>query len=175
MDAARRLEMTLPNQKNLTLLAVWGLAYWFFGNLYEAIVFSPNWVVDSPAQIKRLNEFFINTSPTTYFVIVTQLATLTVWLLLWLNRERGLRRDYRRAGFLALAAALLNVYIVAVLIRSIFGHDSALDADRLHTYLWRWNALNLLRMALVAATAVYLFSAFRKLDRGIVVMRDRPG
>src|SRR5690349_24243115 len=45
-----------PNrQKWLTLVAVLGLAYWFFGNLYEAIVFSPNWVTDTPAQMTRLN------------------------------------------------------------------------------------------------------------------------
>jgi len=31
-------------QRRLTLTAVIGLAYWLFGNLYEAVVFSPNWV-----------------------------------------------------------------------------------------------------------------------------------
>jgi hypothetical protein len=35
----------------------------------------------------------------------------------------------------------------------------------LHTYASRWNALNVLRMALVAATLAYLFQAFLKLDR----------
>src|SRR5690242_9538153 len=48
-------------QKWWTFAAVLGLAYWFFGNLYEAVVFSPNWVVDSAAQIDRLNAFFVNT------------------------------------------------------------------------------------------------------------------
>jgi hypothetical protein len=68
------------------------------------------------------------------------------------------------------SAAKLS-WFVATLIRNIFGHDPAFDADQLHNYVWRWNVLNVFRMALVAATTAYLFSAFRTLDRTMVFDR----
>jgi hypothetical protein len=89
-------------QKRFTLAAVIGMAYWFFGNLYEAVVFSPNWVEDSPAQFARLHGFFGNTGPTLYFVPLTQLATILVWVLWWRNRDGEVKPDYRRAAVSAL-------------------------------------------------------------------------
>lgn len=172
MDGAVRA-MSHSTQLRSTLLGVVCLAHWFFGNLYEAVVISPNWVVDSAAQLERLNRFFVLTSPTAYFIVVTQLACALVWLLAWFNQRPELRRDYRRAGALALAAALLNLYIVAALIRVLFGHDFQQAASQLHAYAWRWNLLNLLRMALVAMTTRHLFRAFRTLDRASAVFTAR--
>jgi hypothetical protein len=70
--------MTIKIQRRITLIAMPGLLHWFFGNFYEVIVISPNWVVDSPIQMKRHNEFFVNTSPTIYFVPLTQIAPILV-------------------------------------------------------------------------------------------------
>jgi len=152
-------------QKWLTLGAVVGLAQWFFGNLYEAIVFSPNWITDSENQMRRLHAFFVNTSPTWYFMPLSALTTLLVWLLFAFNRSHVLRREYGRAGGFALAATLLNVFIVTTLITKLFGADYLSHRADLTAYCWRWNVLNVLRMLLVATTAVYLFNAFRRLDR----------
>ncbi|MDI5981108.1 hypothetical protein [Amycolatopsis magusensis] len=155
--------MTVIGQRRLTLVAVLGMAWWFFGNLYEAVVFSPNWVQDSPAQFTRLHEFFATTGPTLYFVPVAQLAILLIWVLWWRNRDDELKRDYRRAGVLSVANVALSAYVIAVLVRRMFGEDY-LSADLTAT-AWQWNALNVVRMVLTAVTGYYLFSAFRKLDR----------
>ncbi|MFI6029800.1 hypothetical protein [Amycolatopsis magusensis] len=155
--------MTGIGQRRLTLVAVLGMAWWFFGNLYEAVVFSPNWVQDSPAQFTRLHEFFANTGPTLYFVPVAQLAILLIWVLWWRNRDDELKRDYRRAGVASVANVALSAYVIAVLVRRMFGEDY-LSADLAAT-AWQWNALNVVRMVLTAVTGYYLFSAFRKLDR----------
>lgn len=146
-------------QKWWTLVAVLGLAWWFFGNLYEAVVFSPNWVVDTPAKMARLHEFFTHTGPTLYFVPVTMLATLLVWLLMFANRNAAVRADYRRAGLAALVLTCVNVAIVTTVVTKLFG--SAPDA----AVAWQWNVLNVVRMGLTAVTASFLFSAFRRLDR----------
>jgi hypothetical protein len=156
---ARRL------QKALTLSAVLGFVWWLFGNLYEAIVISPNWVVDSPAQLARLNAFFVHTTPTAYFIPVVPLATLLAWALWGSNREVALKGDYRRAAALAAAAMAVNAFIVSTLIVRLFGDDFLAHAAELHAYAWRWNLLNVVRMALVAATAWQLFRAFVKLAR----------
>lgn len=146
-------------QKWWTLGAVLGLAYWFFGNLYEAIVFSPNWVVDTPAQMARLDEFFVNTGPTLYFVPLTMVTCVLVWVLLLVNREPSVRRDYRRAGVAALVLTVLNAVIVTTVVTKLF----SVDGDR--TLAWTWNGLNVVRMVLTATTATFLFNAFRRLDR----------
>lgn len=157
--------MTRSRQKWLTLAAVIGLAYWFFGNLYEAIVISPNWIVDSAEQLTRLNGFFVNTGPTLFFVPLTFVATALVWMLLLVNRDSELRVHYRKASLLALALTVLNIVIVTTLVTRLFGADYLSYADELSTYAWRWNVLNVIRMLLTAATAIQLFGAFRKLDR----------
>lgn len=149
----------------LVLATVLSLAYWFFGNLYEAVVFSPNWVHDSPAQLARMNALFVHTSPTVYFVPVTQLATVAVWLLWARNRDPQLRPGLRRAALFALLATIVNVVIVSTLIPHLFGPDFLADPGGLSTYAWWWNGLNLVRMGLVAASAAHLFGTFRVLDR----------
>jgi branched-subunit amino acid ABC-type transport system permease component len=153
-------------QKWWTLGAALGLAYWFFGNLYEAVVFSPNWVVDTPAQMTRLNEFFVHTGPTLYFLPLTMLAVVLVWILMLVNKRAAVRRDYRRAGLAALLLAALNAVIVATVVTKLFGTEFLADPDRMRALAWQWNVLNGLRMALTATTAVFVFNAFRKLDRG---------
>ncbi|MEV6629323.1 hypothetical protein AB0M54_01065 [Actinoplanes sp. NPDC051470] len=140
-----------------TLAAVLGLACWFFGNLYEAVVFSPNWVVDTPAQMARLDAFFVTTGPTLYFVPVTVLTCLVI-LILWLTD----RTAYRRAAVAALALTVLNAVIVAAVVTPLFGDGG----DR--TLAWTWNVLNVVRMALTATTAVLLFNTFRRLDQAAV-------
>lgn len=141
------------------------MAAWFFGNLYEAVVFSPNWIEDSPAQFSRLDAFFTNTGPTLYFVPLSPLALVLVWALWWRNHDDDLRSDYRRAGLAALLLAALTAGIVSVVIPRMFGAQALADPARLLPAAWWWNALNVARMILTAVTGWYLFQAFRTLDR----------
>ena len=144
-----------------TAAAAAGLAYWFFGNLYEAVVISPNWVVDSSQQLRRLNEFFTVTTPTLYFVPVTMVATVLVWVAHALNRRADLRAAYRRASMLAVALTGLNLVIVTTVLPHLFG-DAGGDPQR---WAWTWNVLNGFRMALTAATAITLIGAWDALGR----------
>ncbi len=157
--------MTLLFQRRLTLFAIIGLSYWFFGNLYEAIVFSPNWVVDSPTQMKRLNEFFVTTSPTLFFVPLTQIATVLVWFLVWKNKVNSIRLELKRASIFAVLVTILNAIIVSTVVLKLFGTDYEKYGDFLTTLTWSWNVLNFFRMVLVAMTIYYLFNAYRKLDK----------
>jgi len=149
----------------MTLLAVLGMAHWFFGNLYEAVVLSPNWVHDSPAQFARLNAFFTHTGPTLYFVPLTQLATVLVWVLWWRNRVDDVRAHYRRAGLASLALIALTAAIVGLVLPRMLGPDALADPAGLNPAAWTWNVLNIARMTLTATTGWFLFQAFRTLDR----------
>ncbi|MEV5888304.1 hypothetical protein [Nonomuraea fuscirosea] len=154
-------------QLKLTLTAVLGMTSWLFGNLYEAVVISPNWVRDSPAQLARLHGFFTVTSATLYFVPLVMIALVLVWVLWWRNRDSALTRDHRRAGITAVALAALNAYIVSMVLPKLFGADALAHPGDLNAAAWQWNILNVFRMLLTATTAYFLFSAFRKLDRRI--------
>ncbi len=157
--------MTIKIQRQITLIAIIGLLHWFFGNLYEAMVISPNWVVDSPTQMKRLNEFFVNTSPTIYFVPITQIAPILVWFLLWKNKVASITFELKRASIFAIFATILNTFIVSTVVLKLFARDFEKYGDFLTTLTLRWNILNSFRMLLVALTIYYLFNAFRKLDK----------
>lgn len=155
----------MPTNARLILVAISGLAWWFFGNAYEALVISPNWVVESADQVGRLDAFYKVTSPTHYFVPVTQLATLLLWWLAWRNRASSAAPYLLRASVLALFATALNVLIVSTVIMRLFGADTALSPELTHELTVRWNYLNLCRIALVGAVISALFQAFRRLDR----------
>jgi hypothetical protein len=159
------IPMKITSQKQWTLAAIIGLAHWFFGNLYEAIVISPNWIVDSPMQLQRLNEFFVNTSPTLYFVPITQIATIAVWVLTFLNKENSVKKDYKMASIVTVLITALNAFIVSTIILKLFGSDYAQYGEYLHTLSWRWNILNFFRMILTFTVIYYLFSIYRKLDK----------
>ena len=140
------------------------MSQWFFGNLYEAIVFSPNWVIDSPEQIRRLNEFFIITSPTVYFVPLTQLATILVWITYWKNKEISISKDLKTASLFAVLATIINIVIVSTTAIKLFETNYAEYGTYLTTLTWRWNILNPIRMGFVSITIYFLFQAYRKLD-----------
>lgn len=152
--------------KRLTLFSLVGMLHWLFGNLYEAVVIAPNWVVDTPQQLDRLHALFARTSPTTYFVPITFLAPLLVWVAWAVQRRAAAAAELKRASLFALLATAVNAFIVATIITRIFGDGYTSEAaSELHGLCVRWNLLNTLRMALTAATAGWLFAAFRKLDR----------
>jgi hypothetical protein len=154
--------------KNLTLLGLIGMLQWLFGNLYEAVVISPNWVVDSPAALDRLHGFFVRTTPTTYFVPFTLLAPVAIWAAFALHRSPELKR----ASAFAAAAAALNAFIVTTIVMKLFAEDyRSYSAIELHALCVRWNVLNSVRMALTAATIFFAFAAYRALDRAGVATR----
>ncbi len=109
--------------------------------------------------------FFRNTGPTHYFVPLTLLATVLVWVLWWRNHDAEVARDYRRVGVSALLLTAVTGYIVAVVIPDMLGAEALAHPQLLTSAAWQWNALNIVRMALTAMTAWRLFSAFRRLDR----------
>jgi hypothetical protein len=157
--------MTIRLQKNLTLTAVLGLLYWLFGNLYEQIVISPNWVVNSEDQMKRLNDFFVVTTPTLYFVPLTQLATVIVWIVFFVNKVETTKIFYRRAAIFALLATILNAIIVSTTVIKLFSVEYESYGAELYDLCYRWNIMNVFRMGLVGTTVFYLFNAYRVLDR----------
>jgi hypothetical protein len=143
--------------RTMLIVSLVGLSWWFFGNLYEAIVISPNWIVDSPAQLTRLHGFFVNTDPTLYFVPITLLAVLLLWCTLIIGRRTLPRRTVIWSAVMSTTLIGLTVFIVSVLVTALFGPGYLEHGDALSTYAWWWNIANVLRMALTATTIVLVW------------------
>jgi hypothetical protein len=157
--------MSINNQKIWTLFSVFGFAYWFFGNLYEAIVFGPNWVIKDSNHLKLLNDFFINSNPTLYFIPMTLLATISVWVLTLTNKVQIVKRDYRIASVFALIVTLLTSFIVGFVLSKMFGSGFFENPAEGSFYGNLWNILNAFRLVLEVITIYYLFNVYRKLDK----------
>jgi hypothetical protein len=150
----------------LALVAVIVLLHWLFGNLYEAVVISPNWVIGSTAQLERLHGFFVATSPTAYFVPSSLAAPLLVWAAHFCNRLPTATADFRRASSAVAVLTALNAFIVSTIVMVLFDVDFRSHSEaELHALCVRWNVLNGVRMGLTAATAYCAFQAYRKLER----------
>ncbi len=71
----------------LVLFVVFGLALWFFGNLYEAVVIAPNLVVDTATKITYWRGFFSLTNPVYFYIPVAPQAALTTFFCLHQGAE----------------------------------------------------------------------------------------
>ena len=157
--------MKLKTQKNATLFSLFSIAYWFFGNLYEAIVFGPNWNQDDPEILHHLNSVFVQSSPNAYFVPMTLFAALSVWIVTFLNKIDAVKKEYKIASILTLIITVLTSLIVALVLSKMFGPEFYENQSEGSYYGTLWNYLNVVRMILEAATIYYLFNIYRKLDK----------
>ena len=157
--------MKLKTQKNATLFSLFSIAYWFFGNLYEAIVFGPNWNQDNQEILHHLNAVFIKSSPNAYFVPMTLLAALSVWIITFLNKIDAVKKEFKIASLLTLTITVLTSLIVALVLSKMFGPGFYENPTNGSFYGTLWNYLNAIRMILEVATLYYLFNIYRKLDK----------
>lgn len=176
-SASRRIRAA----RILLLVALTCLAWWFFGNLYEAVVISPNWIVDSPAQLTRLHEFFLVTGPTEYFIPASPVALLATWTGLALARPYVAGRLAQAAIISSALLAALTVVIVAVLVQGLFGADYLDHAEQLLSYATWWNAANIARLLLTATTGILVWRILHPRDTqllartGLAESEPEPG
>jgi hypothetical protein len=150
-------------QKRWTLVAVIGLAHWFFGNLYEAIVLAPNMIGNSLVQLKRWQEYFTVTNQIYYYVPFTQTAVLIIIILFFTNRLSSIKYDLRMASIFGVLSLLLTIYIVTQLNLSLFFGDLEKVSNRLTFMAWQWNVMNVVRIVLVGTTLTFAFKAYEKM------------
>jgi hypothetical protein len=145
----------MKQQRILLILANTGLAHWFFGNLYEAIVLAPNMLVSPYEQLNCWQGFFTVTNQIYYYVPFTQLAVMVIWFLYVKEKDRLLKTVLLKASLYGLLSILLTVVIVTQLNLKIFFGDLDQVAGDLYTYTLYWVVLNIFRVILVGTTLVY--------------------
>ncbi len=153
-------------QVALTLFALGSHAMWFFGNLYEELIFVPNGLVASPARFQAFNEFFALAKPYVFYVPFTQLGAIATLVAWWLGRRSAAARPIRNAAISSWIGVLLTVWVVLTInMRLWLGDVSAMPADVVHALTVRWGVLNLVRLAAVGVATVALLRAYGRSAR----------
>jgi hypothetical protein len=142
------------------LLALAGLAQWFFGNLYEQIVLVPNSLVSSYAQHRCWQAYFVVTNPIYYYVPFTQLAVCLVWYLCFTQKHPEIKKLLYRASLYGLLALALTAVIVTQLNLKVFFGNLDLIKDQLYQLSLIWMIANGVRLVLVGATLGYTFKSY---------------
>jgi hypothetical protein len=142
---------------------VFGIAMWFFGNLYEAVVIGPNIAGDTKEQLRAFQQFTVVTNPVYYYIPLTQIAAVT--LIVWFVRTPW-RAPEKRSLFIAsaaeIAAVALSSYIIVKLNMTLFFGSLGETPDELHRLALQWNLLNLVRVGVTALALVFALGALTK-------------
>ncbi|MFC4014281.1 hypothetical protein ACFOY2_44150 [Nonomuraea purpurea] len=126
------------------------IAWWVFGNLYEAIVVMP-WLWRLPPG--SLPAEFEPGSPVFYFVPAGVVMLVLIWTLVFRVRRNGAGPVLRAAVLVTIAAAGTGILVVGV--NPTF-RDPAASVASVHDAVLMWEAGNAVRMALAVAAAVSL-------------------
>ncbi|OHU33932.1 anthrone oxygenase family protein [Mycobacteroides chelonae] len=147
----------------LMYFTVFGIAMWFFGNLYEAVVIGPNIAGDTKEQLRAFQQFTVVTNPVYYYIPLTQIAAVT--LIIWFVRTPW-RAPEKRSLFIAslaeIAAVALSIYIIVKLNMTLFFGSLGETPDELHRLALQWNLLNLIRVGVTALALVFALGALTK-------------
>ncbi len=146
----------------LLLFALFGIGMWFFGNLYEGIVIAPNMLNDTATRMEHWQKFFVVTNPVFFYVPVPQLATVVLLILFFKSdKQKPVLRHYLKlASIFQVASLILSVYIITQINFKLFFGDLNKYSGQLSSLALLWNALNVIRVLLVAAVLTFTFKAY---------------
>lgn len=143
--------------------SLFGLALWFFGNLYEEIILMPNWLVAPIDVLTAYNRYYSVVIQYHYYVPVTQLSVL---VLVWLSFRTGDPLRLRRAAVWGLLGTALTAWIVLSLNLDLFIGRLTLSVSEAHEKGLIWMAGNALRLICVGMSFLYTLRARDRLLRG---------
>lgn len=132
---------------------------WFFGNLYEQIVDAPNLLHASATARLAWSGYHQLTNPIFYYVPLTQLGTVALWMLVG-RFGRGLsdfqHRTFRQAAICSTVGVALTVVIVTQINLTLFFGTDFLEDEAVRRLAGLWLAGNAFRLVAVGACVGYL-------------------
>jgi hypothetical protein len=154
--------MNRKNYSNLLLFSLFGSCLWFFGNLYEGIVITPNLLTDSVKKMYYWQQFFTITNPAFFYIPLVPMAIVTTFFIYFkTTKEKSvLKRNLAYAViFLALALGSGIFIITQINLKLFFGNIEKFSPD-IHQLSVLWNVFNIIRVILLAFTIYYVFNAY---------------
>jgi hypothetical protein len=161
--------MTQKTYANLLLFALLGIALWFFGNLYEGIVITPNLLIDPTRKIYYWREFFRITNPIFFYIPLAPAAILSSFVLYFKTPKEKivLKRYLRYATFFLSIALAVGVFIISQINLKLFYGHIVKNSTEIYRLSVLWNLLNILRVILLAFTIYYVFNAYIFIQRNV--------
>lgn len=139
--------------------ALFGLALWFFGNLYEEVILMPNWLAAPIDVLMAYNRYYSVVIQYHYYVPLTQLAVVALLVLCFGNNPaRQLApTDLRRAAVWGTLALALTAWIVLSLNLDLFIGELKLSEAQAHQKGLIWMIGNGVRLLCVGLSLLYTF------------------
>ncbi|WP_137812585.1 anthrone oxygenase family protein [Gandjariella thermophila] len=134
-----------------------GLAHWFFGNAYEAVVDVPRLLAD--AQPRRAPRLLAAGSPVRYYAPVAPVTLAATAATLADGWRFGDRRRVATAGAAVVSAVGLTGYLVLTTNRRLLQSPEPLAEAERRVLVARWHRVNLVRLAALTVAAAALRQA----------------
>jgi hypothetical protein len=142
----------------LLVFALFFMAYWFFGNLYEEIVLIPNQLVVNSFEVLTCWQSYFSVTDQAYYYIPGMLvAVMSTFISYFKSKDRVQRSWLKKACIFSMIATSLTIVIVNEINEKIFHDDLTRYKDQLNFYSTLWLVGNAVRLALVGSAMHYLF------------------
>jgi hypothetical protein len=158
---------------NLLLFSLFGITMWFFGNLYEGIVMTPNLLTDPIRKIHDWQEFFTATNPVFFYIPVAPIAIIITFYLFFKTRKEDpiLKKHVTYGTIFVILALALGIFIITRINLKLFFWDIEKFSAGIYKLAVLWNILNIVRVILLAFTIYHVFNAYLFVRRRV----DQPG
>jgi hypothetical protein len=159
----------------LLALALLGIAQWFFGNLYEAVVTAPNWRVGFEYEAMTGRSQHADRA-IWYYAPSTWVSIILLWAAASLGSRPvpGARAWLAMASVFSLAAVVLSIYIITRLNSRLFLNGPAQEIDSVRPLVERWQLLNGVRVFIVGLALIATAGALRLVYRESLLQRFDP-
>lgn len=139
--------------------ALFGLALWFFGNLYEEVILMPNWLAAPIDVLEAYNHYYSVVIQYHYYVPITQLGVIILIVLCFTqNPARQLGEgNLRRAAVWGTLAIALTVWIVLSINLKLFIGELMQTEAQAHQLGLIWMIGNAARLFCVGMAFGYAF------------------
>lgn len=160
--------MSLKIKRNLLVLSVFLIAWWFFGQLYEAFVYTPNWDSHYNNVVEKVglfNKFMTVTTPMNYFTPFVDLGVLIFWILFILNKDKSTKNQFLFAAIFSFVGMIVNYGLIIIPVAIKMADPANADnAELLEKLVFQWNLWNTVRFMLVGCALYFAFKVYRKVD-----------
>lgn len=147
---------------NLLLFSLFGIALYFFGILYEGVVYGPKLLDTSMERMLFWRNFTSVISPIIYYVPWVYLATIVLIILYFKTpKEKAeLKKRLKWAGIFQIISLVLTIYILLQINFKISFGNLVKYADVIPGKVILFNILSVLRLAFSAISLTNTFRAY---------------
>jgi hypothetical protein len=147
---------------NLLLFSLFGCALYFFGILYEGVVYGPKFFDVSMQRMLFWKDFTSVISPVVYYIPWVYLATIALMVLYFRTpKEKAeLKSRLKLASIFQVTSLALTIYILTQINFKLRFGNLEKYADSIPGKVVVFNILSVFRIAFGATGLTYIFKAY---------------